>query len=326
MSSIGSWNPWTTVSVSVTLLVTEPWKQRRSQETKATIGKGALVSKREIYPSAPLRLVSLELKFPATTRTLTRRLWDELEAALAQDLSEITTFPPDPDSHIPSGPYDPVLRRMSEGLKRAVTLYAGALTVELADYTYFEDLATLTRKVLEAFDQAFDSPLPCTRIGLRYINEIRAEALQIPADSWQALQSWRPFINQELVRGVEKPPEGLCAFSGPRSIFFHSTTGPEYVSINYGIHPEGVVDPDDVLTLDGVSGPCFVLDFDAFQAGATTEPIASKSSDLIDAIHRLNKTVESVFQWSITDRSREVFRAEAHSSSGMGPLPHASSA
>jgi uncharacterized protein (TIGR04255 family) len=287
-------------------------------------GEGAVVTTREVYPRAPLRLVSLELRFPTTTRMLTRPLWDGLESALSGEFPDVVSFPSDPDAHIPSGPDEPVLRRMSEQLKRAVTLYAGALTIELADYRGYEELEALVEKTLSAFKGTFDVPMRYTRVGLRYINEVRAELMSIPEDEWQISKSWMPYINNELLGDIGAPPAGLCAFASRKSAFFHSTTGREHITLDYGIHHEGFVDPSDVLILDGDSGPCFVLDLDAFQGGTSNKPAASGDGQLVKAIGRLHDIVESTFQWSVTDQAREVFRAPAHRSPDQGSLAHVS--
>lgn len=270
-----------------------------------------IVTTREVYPSAPLRLVALELRFPLTTRLLSRALWDQLEAAVAGDLPDVSVFTAEPETSIPSGQHDQILRRISEDRKRAVTLYAGAVTIELADYKSYGDLEELTERILHALRESLIVPLSYTRVGLRYINEIRASTAGISDDQWHLPKAWAPFINEQLLSEVETPPEGLCVFGNRKSTFFHSKSGPEYISMQYGITSEGIVDPSDVLVLDGTSGPCFVLDFDASQFGSTKEPVATEREEVIETIARLHSLVESVFEWSVTDQSREVFRARS---------------
>ncbi|MFI6537370.1 TIGR04255 family protein [Nonomuraea sp. NPDC050547] len=264
---------------------------------------------REVYPSAPLRLVALELTFPLTTRLLSRTLWDQLEAAVADDLPDVSVFTNEPEIAIPSGHHDPILRRISEDRKRAVTLYAGAVTIELADYKSYGDLEELTERTLRALRESLPSSLSYTRVGLRYINEIRASAVGISDDQWHLPKAWMPYLNEQLLSQVDTPPEGLCVFGNRKSAFFHSKTGSEYISMQYGITSEGVVDPSDVLVLDGTSGPCFVLDFDASQFGSAKEPVATEGETVMETIARLHNLVESTFEWSVTDQSREVFRA-----------------
>jgi uncharacterized protein (TIGR04255 family) len=280
-----------------------------------------MVTVKEVYPCAPLRLVSLELKFPVTSRVLGRQLWDELEFATSMDLPDVTISSSEPESHVPEGHYDSVLRRMSEDRKRAVTVYTGAITIELADYLLYEDLKGITERVLGAVQKVENLSLPYTRVGLRYINEITADSIGILEDQWHRSKSWTPFLNEQLLGSIESPPDGLCAYAQQSSAFFHSTEGSEYVSLAYGISSDGLVDPRDVLILDGNSGPCFILDLDAFQAGTIKEPVASESAGIMKTLDKLHNFVEYVFQWSITDQSREVFRARSDKPSDKRPSP-----
>lgn len=265
------------------------------------------MDQREIYQNAPLRLVSLEIRFPMTGRILTRSLWDALEEALAGQLPDVHVVKQDPDSAIPDNPGEMVLRRITGDHKRAVTLYAGALTIEVADYQRYEDLKKLTQATLAAVGQSASFP-QCTRMGLRYINELKSTAVHRPGDKWHQRESWAPYINGELLSGVDNPPKNLCAFAHRGAAFFHATDGDEQVSLNYGIHNEGLVEPNDVLILEGASGPCFVLDIDSYLYGSESNS-SSDTGVLIHNLDRLHDIVETIFQWSVTDRAREVFRA-----------------
>lgn len=282
------------------------------------------MSQREIFLNAPLRLVSLEIKFPMTARILTRMLWDALEVELGKDLPDVKVISEDPESVIPRDPGEIVLRRISKDHKRAVTLYAGAVTIEVADYRRYEDLKRLTEATLAALGGSAGS-LHSTRMGLRYINEVKSKLVHSPDPDgkWHRRESWMPYINSDLLSGVEKSPEKLCAYAHRGTAYFHSLEGDEQVSLNYGMHPEGLVEPDDVLILEGVSGPCFVLDIDASLYMSDRDP-SPASSELIQILDRLHEMVETIFKWSITDRAREVFRAPVRDEPNQ-PLLSASS-
>jgi uncharacterized protein (TIGR04255 family) len=274
---------------------------------------------REVYPNAPLRLVSLEIKFPITGRVLTRSLWDSLEKALGEELPDVDVALEDPESTIPHLQRQPVLRRTSRDRKRAVTLYAGAVTIELADYQRYEDLKTLTKATMAALREA-PSLSQATRVGLRYINEVRYDLVDDPDDKWQRSESWIPYINGDLLSSIQKAPDTLCAYAQLGTVLFHSPKGEEQASLDYGINPHGIIDPDGALILNGDSGPCFILDIDAFRYTSSKEPIPD-AKGLIRALDRLHEVVEQIFQWSITDRMREVFRAPAADQSDESLLP-----
>lgn len=277
------------------------------------------MKRQEIYPNAPLRLVSLEVKFPLTSRILTRTLWDALEDALADDLPDVEILVEDPESAIPSKNNLALLRRLSPDRKRVVTLYTGAMTIELANYRRYEDLKTLTEVTLAAFDRA-SVLLRCTRVGLRYINEVKSKLIHGPEGEWQLRRSWTSYINDDLLGGVESEPERLCAYSNRGIAYFHAKDGDEQVSLDYGIHPDGLIVPTGVLTLEGESGPCFVLDIDATRY-ITPEREPSINQEVLQILDGLHDVVEIVFQWAITDRMREVFRAAAQTDSDEPLLP-----
>jgi len=159
-----------------------------------------------------------------TSRILTRTLWDALEGALGDDLPDVEILVEDPESAIPSKNNLPVLRRLSPDRKRVVTLYTGAMTIELADYRRYEDLKTLTGITLAAFDRA-PVLLRCTRVGLRYINEVKSKLVHGPDSEWQLRKSWTSYINDDLLGGVEKEPERLCAYANRGVAYFHSKMG-----------------------------------------------------------------------------------------------------
>ena len=63
-----------------------------------------------------------------------------------------------------------------------------------------------------------------------------------------------------------------------------------------------------MFILAGSSGPCFVLDIDVYRYNTSKEEF-SNAAELVDILDKLHGVVGSVFQWSVTDRMREVFRA-----------------
>jgi uncharacterized protein (TIGR04255 family) len=266
---------------------------------------------REVYPNAPLRLVSYEMRFPISSRILTRSLWDELENVLGDELPSAEVFISSPDESVPHDSSDLVLRRISMNHKKAVTLYAGSVTIELADYQRYDDLRHLAEQTLAALGRGSGKDsVHCTRMGLRYINELKSQLVLDEQAKWHKQEAWLPFINKGLLGEVEDVPDVLCAFAQRGVLYFHSIDGEEQASLDYGVHPQGLVEPDGVLKLGRSTGPCFVLDIDASDYGICSEDPKS-CRDLIKMLDRLHGIVEHVFQWAITDRSREIFSAPA---------------
>lgn len=267
------------------------------------------MAKREVFVNPPLRVVSFEVRFPVTSRVLTRPVWDAFEAALGEELPYAEVLVEDAEASVPTDIYGPVLRRTSEGRKRAVTLHPGAVTVELADYKDFDDLVRIAAAALQGVEAVAET-LRCTRIGLRYVNEVRSNDAGSTA-RWAEPSSWEPYISRELLRTIESPPEGLSVFACRGGLTLRATaeTDLSYVFLDYGVHPTGIVYTEDVLSLSPVEGPCFVLDIDGQVPGSTTLPVATTTPDVLAELEKLHNAVESTFHWSITERCKEeVFR------------------
>lgn len=282
------------------------------------------MAEREVFANAPLRLVALELRFPTTSRVLTRTLWDSFERALGSELTEVEVLVDDVDTHVPAGTYESVLRRTTDDRKRAVTLHAGAATIELANYRSFADLVELTKATLDGLElAATDDGLRCVGMGLRYINEIRSELVHTEEYEWQSPQAWLPYVNQDLVQDVTAPL-GMCAYALRGQVAFHDLESQEFVRLDYGAHPHGLIETDGVLSLAEASGPCFVLDIDGFVGGSPKQPVAADSSAILKALDALHDAVERVFDWSITDRLKdEVLRVSSHPvEAGEGGMLH----
>lgn len=273
---------------------------------------------REVFAHAPLRLVSLELRYPVTSRVLTRKVWDAFEQALGWELPNVDVLVSDAANYVPTGMYDEVLRRSTEDRKQVVTLHAGAITVELADYMQYEDLLRLARPTFDAME-ALSEDLICTHIGLRYINEVSAGAVLVDGAAWADPGAWAPFIQAELLKTVASEPPGLCAFAYRGTLMLHATdeSGSAYVALEYGAHPHGLVVADGALAIGDSDGPCFILDIDTYAPGSTKSPIASDRVQALDVLARLHDAAESTFHWSITERLKEeVFRAPAQGRDG----------
>lgn len=282
---------------------------------------------REVFPNAPLRLVSLELRYPVTSRVATRKVWDAFEQALSRELPKVEVLVSDAASYVPAGMHDGVLRRTTEDCKRVVTVHAGAVTVELADYKHYGDLIQLAVPTFDAMETLSDD-LKCTHVGLRYINELSAESLGGDVDDeWPDLAFWQPFVNDELLKTTTTDPEGLCSFGYRGMLYMHSVLENDktHVALDYGPHPHGLRAPAGVLALGEDSGPCFMIDIDSYALGTSQAPIASDRAEALKVLSRLHDAAEATFHWSITERLKEeVLRAGAQGEDGQ--VRHAANA
>ncbi|WP_428983068.1 TIGR04255 family protein [Phytohabitans maris] len=251
----------------------------------------------ENFPNPPVRLVSFELRFPVRRRIATRPVWDAFEEGLTSDLPNVESFVREgDDAQLPVHENDLVLRRSNVDRDWAVTLRYNGVTVETTAYVSYGGLRKCIDSVLLALESVpWASP---TRLGLRYINEIR-----VPGAS--RILDWRPYVNPCLLSPLNDHPVGYSASYLQAGLGFHSLSGPEHTYAHYGPLPDSPLEPDDVLQLKEIDGPCFILDIDSFVSGTAKSPVAATRKEVLDVVDRLHDAVEAVFNWSITERLRE---------------------
>jgi len=257
----------------------------------------------ENFPNPPIRLVSFELRFPIRRRVATRAVWDAFEEVFAADLPRVELLVrEDDETQLPSTPDEPVLRRSAAERDRVVTLRYGSLTVETTSYESYDKLRNCIKAGVKALE-AIPSATSFTRLGLRYINELRVPGIE------GMIRDWKPYVNPNFLATMEEPPSGYSASWVQGRVGFHSDKGGAHTLATYGPLAHSSVEPDGVLQLKSFEGPCFLLDIDSFARGTTRQPVATSRREVIDVVDRLHEAVESVFNWSISEKLREeVFR------------------
>ncbi|MET8278745.1 TIGR04255 family protein [Micromonospora sp. NPDC005174] len=263
----------------------------------------------EKFPNHPIRLVSFELRFPIRRKVATRRVWDAFEAMFGSELPVVELLVrEDDETQLPASPNEPVLRLSTAERDRVVTLRYGALTVEMTTYISYEDLRACIGAAVEALE-SIPATLGITRLGLRYINELQVPSIR------GLISDWRSYVHTSLLAALDDPPPDLRPSWLQGGLGFHSRDGAEHTYLAYGPLPRSSVEPDGVLQLKNIDGPCFLLDIDSFLSGPAKAPIATRRKEVLDVVDRLHDSVETVFNWSITEKLRdEVLRVEARDS------------
>jgi uncharacterized protein (TIGR04255 family) len=268
---------------------------------------------REVFPNPPLRLVSFELRFPIRRRVATRPVWDAFEEVFAGDLPDVKLLVrEDDDSQLPTNPNEPVLRRTNAERNRVVTLRYGALTVETTEYVSYDKFRGCINAAIEALS-VVPSASNITRLGLRYINEVRVPGIE------GKISDWKPYVNHNLLATTGQPPPGLHSSWVQGGLGFHSTEGAELIYLAFGPLPHSSVEPDGVLQLSDLSGPCFLLDIDSFVSGSPRKPVATTRKEVLGVVDRLHESVETVFNWCITEKLRKDVLRVASAKGGKPP-------
>ena len=139
------------------------------------------------------------------------------------------------------------------------------------------------------------------RIGLRYINEIR-----VP-DQVADASGWKGWIDDGIVSHLE-PITGYTAESSQTIIDLRGEGG-RMVARYAALSGSGVVSDQPLRRRTPATvGPFFVIDTDSYRE-TSGEAMLECTTDALDPVlDELHEPVGELFQRTITDRSRKLFR------------------
>ncbi len=259
---------------------------------------------KEIYPNPPLEVVAFELRIPHSLRLADKaaqtQVWEQLRGR----------FPltqPQPGLQVGIG--SPMLqaqqplRMLDRGRTHSVVVGAEAIVVENTSYRCFEDFCELLREILAALPAQEIAGF--TRIGLRYINEIRVYGSSAVVADWEGL------VDSSLIAAATLATEDMSVERLGGEVQY-ATTPHHSVLMRYGLFAGRVVNLEGPLrTRTSDTDPSFLIDLDSYWENSgdeelpafSIEAIIRTTSELREPIHRLFETV-------ITDRLRERFREE----------------
>ncbi len=214
---------------------------------------------REIYPNPPLALAVIELRH-TTTQVLSEADQAGLKALLADAFPlarptspgvNVTVTPAGvTNENTPSYP-----RFMSRDNTAAVTFQPGAIAIETTRYTRRSALKEMLQLAVDARQKV--SPADgMTRLGVRYINEVRA-SIEGPAD-------WAQWINPaltsvaQLAAGESKAAQtwqGMVVFGTQQQgvVLRHGNLE------GYAVNPSG-----DLRRPVPPPGPFYLIDLDSY--------------------------------------------------------------
>jgi uncharacterized protein (TIGR04255 family) len=257
---------------------------------------------REVYPNAPLRLVTAEFRFPLSPNLADGDLLSALSKVLGGMLPIIEPVPQGLQLTLGLEPQSQKMtaggfRLLSRDRTVAVTVTASRLAVETTIYEHWEMFRESIETALRAVGEALEAIAGLDRVGLRYINEIR-----VP-DAGTSIERWMPYISGELL--------AVSRLAGQHKVktiqsALHLATGDnEELLLRYGMLEGHVVDEMPLhLPCPPQDGPFFLLDIDSFwtRLGALEEFDTEAALAIADRIH---EPVEGLFERAITERLRE---------------------
>lgn len=271
-----------------------------------------MILKDEIYPNAPIVDMVAEIRFVQceppnrmTIRGFTSAFGERLPLLTEEPVAPMQTTGPNDQTEAPAGNVEPSLRWSSRDRRTVLTLRPNILSLETTDYPGYRGVRQLLETAVAALGHLM-APKGLTRIGLRYIDEIR-----VPSDGEDPQPRWEEWVDSSLLgpRTVDGRHD-LLLLGNQGAAMFGGERGTTLV-LRYGAQDEYVIPSTPQLRRPLPSpGPLFKLDMDSFRTYDDRIP-AFETDMILETADMLHKPVRSVFEDLITDRLREeVLRHE----------------
>lgn len=264
------------------------------------------VREREIYPSAPIVLMAIEVRH-LRCEPLDRKQVTEVSARikhllpLSSEMSEVavtvqasTDGPPTQQQVVSSFP-----RWASRDKRTALSIRPDSLVIETTDYGSYDRMRELLTSVLQA-RLVVAAPDGVERIGLRYIDEIR-----VPTENGDSKPAWEQWMDTSLLGPTHVGAELNLVPVVNEGVFVFSGGSDRALVLRYGAQSDyAVQSTPDLRRPLPPPGPLFKLDIDSFWQAADEVPEFDVNLILrqADALH---EPVRGVFESVITDRLRE---------------------
>ena len=251
----------------------------------------------EVYPNAPLRLVTAEYRFPHSPAladpNIATRLAEHLDSRLP--IIEPLAQPSEPSTFEGTG-----FRFLTRNRMLAVTVQPNRLAIETTDYHTWEGFRDENiQPLLSIICNDIGRISGIERIGLRYINEIRvSNSINQPGD-------WHPWINKDLLTPLKVvSPFGKSMILGQLGI---TTVENSAIHIWFGMGDGHVVE-DGIFKLPNGTGEgtFFLLDIDSFwlNQGNLDKFDLENTISISDQLHN---PINAIFEKCITEQLRTKF-------------------
>lgn len=169
-----------------------------------------------------------------------------------------------------------------------VTLSEGSISLETRTYEEFSDFVSRLREVLAPLIEHVN-PSVVTRIGLRYINEIRLGNLEL-IDA----------INPQLLGALAVSTIADRASSAVQEILLEYPQN-QRIRIRHGRFPHGTtVQPRAGETAGADS--FYLLDFDGSSEFPLPAGLSIDTNVICRHVETYNKAIYRLFRWSVTDK------------------------
>ncbi|WP_428116428.1 TIGR04255 family protein [Candidatus Poriferisodalis sp.] len=259
---------------------------------------------REVYANAPLEFVTCEIRFPLVPRLTD----DDILNRLVEQFSDSLPIPATgtvqwADDDTDDGDETQRLLRFSNRDRTSsVVVTRTSLAIETTTYSEWSAFRTL---IMQAISVVASNARVAgvERVGLRYIDEIR-----VPETITDASQ-WSDWVAADVLSHLKTVPDMSPAGFTTAAVLHN---GNHHMLVRYAamVGPGVVGDKPLRRRRQTPDGPFFVIDVDSYRDTSGPEMIDFDTEPVATVLDELHEPIGRLFQRSITDRARELFREE----------------
>lgn len=265
---------------------------------------------REVYPNAPLRLVTAEYRYPLSARLSTPDLLTILADSLGPSFPIIEPalqggiqFSFGPSDPSPQGPQNG-FRLLVRDRTSAVTVTPSRIAIETTSYQHWEEFRDgLISTALGALGDEIGALAGIDRVGLRYINEVR-----VP-QPLATTEEWEEYINADLLAAARLVTEG--SVNTVQTALHLQIREDQELLLRCGMLAGRIVEETGPLRLPTPpgEGPFFLIDIDSFwtRSGPVSE---WDTGSCLEISNQLHSPIDGLFERCITEKLRtDVLRS-----------------
>lgn len=261
---------------------------------------------REVYKNAPVALVVAELRISYEPQIKDFNLENGFAAIIREQfpiLSEenVPKFPALPGLAPLSNETIRQIRAANEVGTESISVSANSILFESSKYVKFEDFLEFIKVGLTALEKVIPD-VWIKRLGLRYIDEIHMPEVD------GNVRNWNRWINSGLLGSLNCLPESIGTGISGANVF--NMGGSSTVIFKWGTYFGHTILKQTKLFHEPKPEPehTFVLDIDSY-----SDLVKRNRFDvewILSEFTSLHKPAGNVFNWAITDETRNFFRGD----------------
>jgi uncharacterized protein (TIGR04255 family) len=255
---------------------------------------------REVFPNAPLALVTTEIRFTDSPRLRKQETLDTVALALEERFPLGT-----PNVLVNAGPggtqVEHRLVLTNTAKTESVTISPSSFIYETTAYREFDEFQVGVTTVCAALLSVKVRPA-LVRVGFRYVDEVR-----VPEPIADAL-SWSKWINNGLLGPLTVGPDDVVASHTQGAALFNLGDGNGLTFQYAALNQAPIVQPQFLTRPQHPPGPFFLLDIDGYRDFAGRETVLLDANEVNKVLTAVHTPAGAAFQRAITDDARRLFR------------------